>query len=184
MCVADARLAGAIAKVEAIRAVPNAEDQFEELARLLLYGNPALQNVSTSEELPDFMSDAQKVLITLRCFNNEVLNGGVMQFFWNCPKWAAYVEEAMRWVKLPELADAYCKAVDKLIGKQDAYIQLRKKDSLEAYLDAADEIDLEWFENLYFGEFDHNAKRWSGLLDKLYVNAVAFVFSNLKEFVR
>jgi len=66
------------------------------------------------------MTPPQRVLSTLTCFNSQVLNGGIFQFFCNCPRWAIHVEPALRAIDFPELADAFGKAIAQLSDETDS----------------------------------------------------------------
>ena len=74
---------------------------------LLLTGcmlNPNVKNLSGGDlvtalalTLSDFedMSPEQKTAYTAACLDLEIMNGGLCQFFANCPDCAAYVPEAL-----------------------------------------------------------------------------------------
>jgi hypothetical protein len=184
--LSDPRLLNGAQKIPRIRQIAGAEDQFEELADLLLLGNPAIVAAASSEDaqLPN-MTPAQRVLSTLTCFNTQVLNGGLFAFLGNCPRCAPHVEPALRAIDFPELADAYSKAMTQLFNEGDPVIRQRQMQSLEVILEGSERHAFDWFDELYFGEFDESAGRKKmGLLDGFYAKSVDYVFANLSGFVR
>ena len=86
-------------------------------------------------------------------------------------------------IRADELATAFGAALVQLAGNVDAFIEARRTDSLDGYLDAVEENDFEWFEDLYFGEFDRGSERWSGLVEGMYAGAVGYVLDNVAGFV-
>lgn len=182
----DPRLLNGARKLPRIRQIAGAEDQFEELADLLLLGNPAIVAAAESEDaqLPNMTSE-QRVLSVLACFNTQVLNGGLFAFLGNCPRCAPHVEPALRAIDFPELADAFSKAMAQLFNEDNPVIRQRQIQSLETKLEGFDRDAFDWFDELYFGEFDDSTGHGkTGLLNLFYAKAVDYIFSNLAGFVR
>jgi len=171
----DPRLPNTTEKIARIRQIAGDEDQFEELSDLLLLGNSAIVSVAESEDGPlPIMTPPQRVLSTLKCFNTQVLNGGIFQFFCNCPRWAIHVEPALRAIDFPELADAFVKAIAQLIDETDSVASQKNLDALDWNRDATEGHNLEWFNDLYFANW----------LEIFYTKSVAYIYSNLSGFAR
>jgi hypothetical protein len=169
--------------LDELRRQPDPHAQFVELADALIDQNPSVrQRLHATDGLGSGLTEPQRVFATLTRLDGEIMNGGLTQFFWNRPGWVEHVESALRAVGASELADAFVRALAQLAGNADSFIKQRKKDSIEAYLEADDDLDLEWFEDLYFGEFDRATGRWTGLVDGLYTATVAYVLAHLDSF--
>ena len=164
--------------VSKVRAMPKPYDQFVELVDALIAHNPKL----TYGEPAD--SEAQRAIATIATLDMHVQNGGLMQLFWNCPQLAEHVSPALRLIGAAALAEQFDKAIEQLAGSIDSFIQRREADGLDDFVAAAEDNDVEWFENLYFGEHNRTTGRWSGLVEQMYERSVSYMLANLKAFVR
>lgn len=145
--------------VTRVQAMAKPRDQFGELVTALIEQNPHM----TQAEPPD--SQAHRAIAAIALLNIEVQNGGLIQFFWNRPQWAEHVSPALRLVGADALADQYDKAVEQLAEGIDGFVRHRERGDVDDFAAAARDQDLEWFDRLYFGEFDRTTDRWSGLVE-------------------
>jgi hypothetical protein len=108
-----------------------------------------------------------------------VKNGGITQFFWNCTDLIFPASDALAALKYSELSVAYEKALERLIGKKDKWIELRNQsgndpESLwEPFQATYDLLDLTWFDDAYFEQYGPT------LIDLL----VRYVRENKAEFI-
>lgn len=174
------------AALEQIKAIPDPYDRFHHLIGALVYSNPKVQERLDSTAGPEpGLTEGQTALATLVQFDNQILNGGLTQFFWNRPGWVEHVEPALLLVGMEDLAKVFCKALEELAGGVEDFAERRAKDTIEAYLEAAEDLDFDWFDDEYFGECDVSApQQWPGLKDRLYENAVSYALANLDRFVQ
>ena len=73
------------------------------------------------------LTHGQRLLIFLGGFDGEVKNGGITQFFWNCPNWLFDVRDGLEYLGLSKLLRHYEEALESLVGKKDRWLELRKK---------------------------------------------------------
>lgn len=131
--------------------------------RKLLEKNEKLQEVLPQfagkfddPECRNCLTQGQRILYVLSAFDGQVNNGGITQFFWNCPDLIFEVSEALQLLGETELAQAYDKALESLIGNKDEWIQLRSQSSndpsnfWEPFQKTYDLLDLSWFDDAYF----------------------------------
>jgi hypothetical protein len=108
---AETRLASlASSFTESVGSMPKPRDQFYELADVLIDRNPGIGNDSSR------LTEPQRVLAALARFDVELENGGLLQFFWNCPEWVEHVRVALVLIGAFELGEAFGKAVEQLAG--------------------------------------------------------------------
>ena len=173
----DARLSNLPASfLDRVRAMPRTYDQFVELVDVLIDCNSRLRDPASR------YSRAQRVLTALSRLDVQVQNGGLLQFFWNSPQWVEHVHPALIAIGAEELAKIFKRAVVQLAGNIDAFIEARRSDTVDGYLEAVSENDFDWFDDAYFGEFDRTTNRWSGLVEGMYCRTVAYVLGNIDEF--
>lgn len=165
-----------------VRSRPKCSGQFVELVDVLIDRNAKIQDVLANDEFSR-MTAPQRALAALSRFDVQLQNGGLFQFFWNCPQWVEHVHPALLAVGVPELAKAFMKAVKQLGLGIESFVAQRQAGSVDAFLEAVEDNDFEWFEDAYFGEFDESADRWSGLVERLYEGSVGYVQRNLDGFV-
>jgi hypothetical protein len=164
--------------IETVRAIAKPEDQFVELIGALIARNPKLQGDDSRG------SEDQQAVRTIAELDMQLQNGGLMQFFWNCPQLVEHVSPSLRRVGIAELADHFDKAVEQLAGSIDSFVEHREGNGLEDFIAAAEENDFEWFDDIYLGDFDRKSDRWSGLVEQMYQCSVSFILANLDAFVR
>jgi hypothetical protein len=80
----------------------------------------------------DEPNNCQKTLATIALLDVEVPNGGLLQFFWNCPGWVDEVSPALRNLGLSTLADVYERSIADLVAEFGTYSEFRKRGTLEA----------------------------------------------------
>jgi hypothetical protein len=99
----------------------------------------------------------QRFLIQLGTFDSQVKNGGITQFFWNCPKSIFDVAGWLEYLGVPELHIKYERALESLVGKKDRWLALREEwarggdnPNWETFQQTYKLLDLAWFEKEYF----------------------------------
>src|SRR5262249_29996697 len=112
------------------------------------------------------LTRGQQLLILLGAFDSQVSNGGVTQFFLDCPGSLFEVADAIEELGAAELVGQYGKALEALVGKKDRWLELRAewagaKDNprWETFQQTYDLLDLGWFDRAYFGQWGHNEKQ-------------------------
>lgn len=130
------------------------------------------------------LTQGQRILYSLAALDGQVKNGGITQFFWNCPDLILPASDALAALNYSELSVAYEKALESLIGKKDKWVELRNQSkSVLAKSDPADFwgpfqatydlLDLNWFDDAYFEQYGPT------LIDLL----VKYVRENKAEFI-
>ena len=71
------------------------------------------------------LTQGQRVLYSLATLDGQVKNGGITQFFWNCPDLVFPASDALAALSYSELSVAYEKALERLIGSKDQWLELR-----------------------------------------------------------
>jgi hypothetical protein len=105
------------------------------------------------------LTQGQRILYSLAALDGQVKNGGITQFFWNCPDLIFPASDALAALNYSELSVAYEKALESLIGKKDAWLDLRKQSSAdsanfwEPFRATYDLLDLNWFDDAYFDQY-------------------------------
>jgi hypothetical protein len=151
----------------------HADDQFYDLAETLLWKNQAVAALLDEFRGPaEGVNDSQRAFAAVAIVDLEVPNGGLLQFFWNCPGWVDEVPAALRAMELPSLADVFERSTAELITRMERFSEFRKKDSLEAFSDCAGEFDFKEFDSAYFD-----------LGKQVHANAIAFVSQHLPDFI-
>jgi len=105
----------------------------------------------------DSLTTGQRILNALTALDGQVNNGGISQFFWNCPDLIFEARDASLSLRLTELHDLYQKAVQRLLAKLDGWIELRKQWIMnpadakwDAFADSYELLQLDWFTDTYF----------------------------------
>lgn len=125
------------------------------------------------------LTQGQRILYSLAALDGQVKNGGVTQFFWNCPDLIFLASDTLAALKYSELSVAYDKALESLLGKKDRWVELRNqsgKDSetfWEPFQATYDLLDLNWFDEAYFDQYG------PALIDLL----IKYVRENKAEFI-
>jgi hypothetical protein len=108
-----------------------------------------------------------------------VRNGGITQFFWNCPDLVIAVSEALTALGQSELATAYEKALASLVGNMEAWSNLRNQSEAdpeefwEPFQASYELLDLNWFDDSYFEKYG----------PALVVRLVDYVRASKHEFI-
>ena len=130
----------------------------------LIYKNEKLKNLLETfaqrldePECRNCFTHGQWLLLTLNALDGQVNNGGITQFFWNCPDLILEVPDALKAIGEVELLELYDKALGQLITQQHNWIDLRKqwcKDSdnpkWETFEASYELLNLGWFDTAYF----------------------------------
>jgi hypothetical protein len=125
------------------------------------------------------LTHGQRILYSLAALDGQVKNGGITQFFWNCPDLIFPASDALAALSYSELSVAYDKALESLIGKKGTWLDLRKKSSSNPanswgpFQATYDLLDLNWFDGAYFEQYGPT------LINLL----VSFVSENKVEFI-
>lgn len=125
------------------------------------------------------LTQGQRILYSLAALDGQVKNGGITQFFWNCPDLIFPASDAIASLNYSELSVAYEKALDTLVGNKDTWLDLRKQSSgdpanfWEPFQATYDLLDLTWFDDAYFEQYG------PALIDLL----VKYVRENRAEFI-
>jgi hypothetical protein len=153
------------------------DSRFYALVEMLLWQNAAvasrLDACITQGIVPENeLNNSQLTLETIALLDLEVPNGGLLQFFWNRPEWSERVPGSLRSIGLPVLADVFDESTADLIKQFGTYSEFRKRDSLQAFSECANEFCFEEFDTAY-----HTHE------DKLYAKAIEFVSEHLGDFI-
>jgi hypothetical protein len=101
----------------------------------------------------------QWILHSLAALEGQVTNGGLAQFFWNCPDLVFEVSEPMETLGEHDLAQAYNRAVKSLAVNQNDWFKLRQQSTgnpdafWRTFQESYDVLDLHWFDEAYFRNF-------------------------------
>ena len=148
-------------------------EQFYGLAETLLWRNEAVAERLDSFHGPaDDLNESQVAFAAVVTLSLEVPNGGLLQFFWNRPGWVDQVAPSLRNIGLPKLADSFERLTTDMIAQMATFSEFRKRDSLEAYEECAEEFHFDDFDSEFM---EHESE--------LYTNAVEFVSQRLADFV-
>jgi hypothetical protein len=150
----------------------------------------------TDNKLVQQLTPGQRLLIFAGGFDGEVKNGGITQFFWNCPDWVFEVRDAFEFLGPQELLQLYERAVQTLIGNKDRWLALREQcysrpegPDWEPFRKTYDLLDLDWFEHAYFDKRGYNNRgEWDvqerGLNHALLTRLADYVRSHRSEFIQ
>lgn len=186
----DTRLpAKKIATVKRCFEHKHADERFYALADELLWKNAAAVKFLESDralmvsiqppDLGSFFSLPMDFYISQLAFGTlvnldiQVPNGGLLQFFWNCPRLVDHTPGALRLMDLTELAEAFERSTAGLMAQIGTYSEFRIRNSLEAYSQCAGEFSFEDFDSAYFkcGE-------------QVYAKTTEYISDHLAEFVQ
>ena len=148
-------------------------DQFYGLAEVLLWRNHAFMELTDPSMGPyEGPFESQVAFATIAGLDLQVSNGGLLQYFWNCPGWVDYASDALRAIDLPALADCFDNSLAEMVSRIPEYRKFQERGSLQAFSDCAREFSFNEFDSAYY---KHK--------DQVYANTVAFVARNLSEFI-
>lgn len=151
-------------------------EQFYKLVETLLWRNQAVAGLIEQNDRANFpfegLTDEQRVLETIAKLDLNVANGGLDQFFWNCPIWADQIADSLRKIGLVSLAESFERSFVEWVAQIGPFIEFRKRDSLQAFSDCAGEFN--------FGNFD--SEYWQNE-EELYSKSVAYVMDHLEGFI-
>jgi hypothetical protein len=141
----------------------DADDPFYEYYIKFYAENERITRLS-SHELREKLPKGLQLLVFVTIFDGQVCNGGISQFFWNCPDLIADVCDVFVDLDQNELRREYETACETLLGKKENWIKLRE----EAYRDETnpdwssfaktyDLLDLSWFDEKYWETYDRDS---------------------------
>lgn len=105
------------------------------------------------------LTHGQRILYSLTALDGQVKNGGITQFFWNCPDLIFSASDALTALKYSELTTAYEKALETLVGNKEKWIELRHQSSSNPaefwapFQATYDLLELDWFDDAYFHNY-------------------------------
>jgi hypothetical protein len=156
--------------------------------RKLLENNEGLQQVFRqfvgrldAPECRAQLTHGQRVLYTLAALDGQVQNGGLAQFFWNCPDLVFEAQDALNVLAEEELTGAYDQALEQLIGNQHKWLELRRQaggdpeDFWRHFEASYDVLNLSWFDDAYFDTYGPSLV--ARLLNYVDVNRSEFIES-------
>jgi len=147
--------------------------QFMELAELLLLRNPAVKHlIGVRRVATDQITTSQLVLATLFMLDTDVQNGGLGQFFFNCPEWVSHAPDSLSAIGCDDLATALRNDIQRVIEMCGSVYAFASGGSIEALNARAEQIEFAEFESAYYA----GDKR-------RYENAVLYVRNHLSGFV-
>lgn len=141
------------------------------------------------------LTPGQRMLIQLGTFDSQVKNGGVTQFFWNCPESIFDVADWIEYLGISELQANYDRALESIVGKKDQWLALREEwvkggnnPNGETFRQTYALLDLGWFEDAYFDKYGSNEKQeWvrqaRGLHYILLIRLAEYVQTHKAEFI-
>jgi hypothetical protein len=160
-------------------------DRNERIANRFLEDNAELKKLTRG----------QRLLIQLGAFDSQVKNGGITQYFWNCPDSIFDVADAIEYLGVTELLANYERALEGLVGKKDQWLALREewargKDNptWKTLEQSCELLDLGWFDRAYFDQRGYNEnKEWvrlkPGLNHALLTRLAEYVRTHRAEFI-
>lgn len=191
---ADYRSELSLARFMAIRNHPN--DPIDGYYDLLIARNSRLDHTFFEDrERLGVLTPGQRLLIRLGTFDSQVKNGGITQFFWNCPQSIFDMADGVELLGETELLNNYERALEALVGKKDRWLELHEEwakggDSppWEAFQKTYELLNLEWFDTAYFDRqgYDKSGK-WvvlsRGLHHSLMTRLAEYVREHPAEFI-
>jgi len=195
MAEADRRRVMTDAEFDAIPAeYAEFESPVDNYYDALILSNGRIGEAASLDGLGEGLTAGQQMLIQVRRFERQVMNGGVAQFFWNCDGFAPDMAEWFGALGLTDLRASYERALGELAGDEGRWLALRAERScsggnpmLEAFQQALELLDLEWFDDDYFGRHRYNERgEWvfsPGLRDALRARLVEYVRDHRAEFI-
>jgi hypothetical protein len=146
-------------------------------------------------ELLKELTTGQRMLTQLGIFDSQVKNGGITQFFWNCPESIFDVGDWIERLGVPALQANYDRALEALVGRKDRWLALRAEwakgrdnPSWETFQQTYQLLDLGWFDGAYFDKHGYNERReWvrqsRGLHHVLLTRLAEYVRTHRGEFI-
>ena len=125
------------------------------------------------------LTPGQQIFYALNAFNGQVNNGGVTQFFFNCPDLIFPAYDALVALGYAELTTNYEQALERLLGQKERWAELRRQalgnpaEFWETYQTLHEELELDWFDEFYFKQAG------AELVDRL----LAYVRGHADEFI-
>jgi hypothetical protein len=194
MRVPDYRAEMSAAAFEAIPA--DADDPIDGYYDALIDRNKRIDHrfFGESEQLQK-LTRGQQLLIRLGTFDSQVKNGGITQFFWNCPEWIFEVADDIEFLGATELLGNYERALEALVGKKDRWLALREEwakgqdnPRWETFQESYGLLDLGWFDKAYFDQRGYNENgEWvrlrPGLHHSLLTRLAEYIRTHPAEFI-
>jgi hypothetical protein len=144
----------------------------------------------------DCLTHGQRLLVSLCALDGQVKNGGITQFFWNCPDLVFAVRDALATLGETELLDGYERALATLQKNQGDWAELRKQSSpasggfrWEAFQESYALLNLDWFDTVYLNgngqdEQGNSCVQHPGLGSSLLRRLVEYVQTHKEEFIK
>jgi Domain of unknown function (DUF4375) len=181
----------------AFDAIPaDAEDPIDRLYEALIDRNKRINHRFFDDTTKlQKLTRGQRLLLLLGTFDSQVKNGGITQFFWNCPEAIFDVADAIESLGVADLQANYERALQGLLGSKDRWLALKgewakAKDnpSWEAFKQTYKLLDLGWFDKAYFDQRGYNdSKEWvllrRGLHHVLLTRLAKYVRTHRAEFI-
>lgn len=126
------------------------------------------------------LTQGQRILYSLGALDGQVENGGITQFFWNCPDLLVEASESLNLLGESELGQAYDKAFNSLIGKKEEWIDLRAQACRESHIywepfqKSYELLNLEGFDDAYYQTYG----------PALIARLVDYVKSHTEQFIK
>ena len=159
-----------------------------ELHDALIAGNPAIDDIDAQW---NSLTAGQKLLVRVATFDSQLLNGGLEQYFWNCPHQAVDLVDDLRALAVTELSERYESALQELGDEKSEWLELRARfsgmggDDFDLISRAAELLDFSDFNSSYLGDWSDDAgqgrRAWNDLLG---VALLRYVSSHADEFCR
>jgi hypothetical protein len=159
----------------------------------LIFKNKAIHEILVDVNRRNQATTGQQILYALSALDGEVRNGGIEQFFWNCPNLIFDVSDALDSLRFTELREAYDRAVESLVGQKDHWHDLRKrayseagKPDWEPFRQSYELLDVDWFNDAFFDKHDpsdYSRVVRPGLSAMLLRRLVEYVQTHRNEFL-
>lgn len=166
---------------------------FNEYYNRFYSGNEKVNSLSI-EEFRATASVGLKLLVIISFFDNEVCNGGVTQFLWNCPHLIADVGEALEILGQEELSGNYERVCETLSVKLDQWKSLRDEacrdesnPDWDSFTKSYELLDLDWFDSTYHDEYPKDGPSGevvkTGLGTQLNTAVLAYLQKHRDDFI-
>jgi hypothetical protein len=175
-----------------------AEDLVYDLSMKLIFDNKPLldylysaQNQFDHTDCFSKLSEGQIALYCLNSLNGEVNNGGIEQYFWNHPDRILPTQSSLEIIGPKDLFMNYQRATASLDDNIEQWIALRKQcysdtdnPSWESFTHSYNLLELEWFNDAYYGPFDEmGSPDDRGLGSQMMIRLSEYLTSRPYEFI-
>ena len=170
-------------------AEPRDEFRFYTIWERLIVENPDLQDVDAGDNAEAF-TRGQLLLARIGTFHSQVCNGGIEQFFWNCPYFIFDLRDDLELLGSPEILAAYDRALESLVGREEDWATLRSRwearDELDfaAFIESRELLDVDWFNDVFFGQWANGVQIVRGVGDEIARRTSDYVKQHRADFLR